>query len=612
MSVGNSRPARFFLSLPLPIMRSLFPFSLPRGVLALLLIGLLLALMGCASSSPYTLGPIKTDDPDRTPIPRPESVVENMYWDRIDLSLLYQVQKPLNLNRTGRAVGSALGVASPDEADNVNVMDEPPNSSWYTRRHFYDRMSHTELARGPNVRDTTGPAAGPDRRGPWTVTSGKFEGAGRGFVIEDPRGDRYLLKLDGPAYPELTSSAEVISTKILYAAGYFVPQNTITYLHPDSLTISADAEVSSGNGTRPMRPSDIEEMLAPYDRRSDGTIRALASKYVDGRPIGPFNFRGTRGDDPNDRVRHEQRRELRGLRVIGSWLNDADRRAANTLNVYTDDGYLKHYLLDMGSTLGANASGIHQPIHGQAYMIDQRLIPQALLSVGTFRFPWWHVNPEPRYPSVGYFRADVFKPGDWVPTYPNPAFEKMTRRDAFWGAKIVMSFRDDDLAAIVETARMTNPEAEAHLLDLLRKRRDAIGRYWFNRINPLDRFSVQPGAIAGPSTQTPAAPVLTFEDLAVTSTLVDANARRYDARWFYNGDPLAPPIVIDDPALPLTIDGRPLARFLDDKKATAANKRILRVDLRTLQADRDPSAVTRIYVYVPTDETPRVVGLERM
>mgnify|MGYP006423801263 CR=1 FL=1 len=593
----------------MPLLSSLLFRRPTRGVL--LVLSAVLLCTGCASNAPYTLGPVKTNDPDRTSIPRPESVPENMYWDRIDLSLFYQMQKPLNLNWTARSVGTALGVAHPDEADNVNVMDEPPNSSWYTRRHYYDRMSHAELARGPNTRDATGPAAGPDRSGTWTVTSGKFEGAGRGFVIEDPRGDTYLLKLDGPSYPELTSSAEVISTKIFYAAGYFVPQNTVTYVHPDRLRIDDDAEVTSGNGTRPMERSDIEDMLEPYDRRTDGTIRVLASKYVDGRPIGPFNFRGTRNDDPNDRVRHEHRRELRGLRVIGSWLNDADRRAANTLNVYTDGGYLKHYLLDMGSTLGANASGIHQPIHGQAYIIDQRLIPQALLSLGTFRFPWWHVDPEPRYPSVGYFRADIFKPGDWAPTYPNPAFEKTTRRDAFWGAKIVMSFRDDDLKAIVETAQMSNPEAEAHLLDLLQQRRDAIGRYWFARVNPLDRFAVRTGPVADRSSSTSGPPHVHFEDLAVTGGLATAADREYVARWYHDGETLGAVQTTDEPVLPLSVDGTALTDVLDARGASAPEARVVHVDVRTRNASGDLSTTTRVYIHVPSSGRPRVAGLER-
>jgi hypothetical protein len=569
---------------------------------------------GCAGSRPYTLGPVKTVDPDDQPIAMPEERVESMYWDRIDLSVFHQLEKPINLNWTGRKVGRAVGLADAKQADNVNVLDEPPRSSWWTPRHFYEEMTPNELAIGPNDRSTTG-EAGPDTSGAWTVTRGKFEGAGRGFQIEDPRGDRYLIKLDGPNWPELTSSAEVISTKILYAAGYYVPQNTITFFDPDQLVISDDAEVRDGGGARPMQRSDIDEMLAPYPRQRGGRIRAMASKFVDGRPLGPFDFQGRVSDDPNDRVRHEHRRELRGLRVIGSWLNDADRRAANTLLVYTDEQYIKHYLIDMGSTLGANASGIHRPIHGQAYMIDQRLIPQAWLSFGAFEFPWLDYDPTPMYPSVGYFRADVFKPGEWVPTYPNPAFEKMSLRDAFWGAKIVMSFSDEDLRAIMETAHMSNPAAEAHLLDILKQRRDMIGRYWFARINPLDRFRITPFETEVASATSEAAAsrlrALAFDDLAVTGQLETAQASTY-AYSIHHGSRSWRQRVVQDAAIPLEVDdGMPINQYLDRRQAEG-HDRVVRIDIETQRTGGARSQPVRAYLYFPPgDRPPRVVGIER-
>jgi hypothetical protein len=581
---------------------------------AALLAALLLFVGGCAGSKPYRLGPPKTFDPDTTAFQSPVEKEENMYWDRVDLSVFHQLEKPLNLNWAGRTVGRALGIAEADEADNVNVMDEPPTSSWYARRHYYDPMTPREMAVGPNVRDTTGPAAGPDTSGTWTITSGKMEGASRGFFIDDARGDTYVIKLDGPRYPELMSSAEVISTKILHAAGYHVPQNTVTYFDPDQLVIAEGARIRDGATRRPMRRGDLADMLADYERRDDGRIRAMASKFVDGRPLGPFDFRGRRDDDPNDRVRHEQRRELRGLRVIGSWLNDSDRRAANTLAVFTEDDYIKHYIFDMGSTLGANASGIHRPIHGQAYMIDQRKIPQALLGLGAFRFPWWDYDPTPRYPSVGYFRADVFRPGEWVPSYPNPAFEKMTRRDAFWGAKIVMSFTDAHLRAIVETAQMSNPEAEAHLLDVLQERRDMIGRYWFARINPLDRFEVT-GGPAPVAAREPAGaerpPALVFEDLAVAGGLADAEGRRYRYAFVHDGDRLAPARETDSARIPLRAGGRSLRRILDERGGDRPDGRVVRADVHTLREEGEASRAVRVWVYLPADGPGRVVGLER-
>jgi hypothetical protein len=567
---------------------------------------------GCGSTTPYTLGPVKTEDPDRQPIPRPAETEESMYWDRVDMTVFHQLEKPLNLSWTGRTVGQALGIAGADEADNVNVMDEPPNSSWWTRRHFYDEMTPRELALGPNTGDTTGVAAGPDPDGTWTVTSGKFQGASRGFQIKSPTGDRYLIKLDGPDWPELMSSAEVISTKILHAAGYNVPQNTVTAFSPDQLVIGDDATMREGTTERPMTRADLQTILAPYESGPDARIRAVASKFVDGTPLGPIYFQGTRDGDPNDRVRHEQRRELRGLRVISSWLNDADRRHANSLAVYTDERYVKHYLIDMGSTLGANASGIHRPVHGQAYLIDHRKIPQALFSLGAYRFPWWDYDPTTPYTAVGYYRADVFTPGEWVPTYPNPAFEKMTRRDAFWGAKMVMSFSDEDLRAIVETGRLSNPEAEAHLLEVLKKRRDKVGRYWFDRINPLDRFSVTDSsmAVVERGGATPVGSPLQFDDLAVTGDLAVAEARRYTYRFFLDGEALGPVRSVDSSRVPLGIDGRALGTVLDARDRTAPDDRVVRVDLRTVQGD-ETSSVTQVYVVVPMGAPARVVGVHR-
>ena len=562
----------------------------------MLVVGVLLGLLGCGSSRPYTLGPVKTEDPDRSPIPEPKETPENMYWDRVNLSVFHQLEKPLNLNWTGRKLGQVLGVAGPDEADNVNVMDEP-----------------RELAVGPNNREATGIAAGPDTAGTWTVVSGKSEGASRGFVIEDPRGDTYVMKLDGPRFVGLSTSAEVISTKILYGAGYHVPQNTVTYFDPDQLEIAESASIRKGRKKRPMTRADLDELLGPYPRTDDGRIRVLASKFVDGTPLGPFNFYGTSDDNPNDRVRHEQRRELRGLGVLSAWLNDTDRRAANTLRVYTDDNYVRHYIFDMGSTLGANASSPHRPVHGQAYLIDLRKIPIAAVSLGAYPFPWWEYDPEPQYPSVGYFRADVFDPGKWVMTYPNPAFEKQTRRDGYWGAKMVMSFRDDDLHAIVETAQMEDAEAEAYLLDVLKKRRDKIGRYWFRRVNPLDRFAVKEKRAvlaARKVSGRPDAPVLVFDDLSVLYGLAPAAGTRYEVAIHHDDEHLLTKTVAD-PVLPLAAKGKPLSAILDDRGATTSHSRVVRVVLRTRRPDGHRSRETVVYLALPPSEDARVVGIER-
>lgn len=103
--------------------------------------------------------------------------------------------------------------------------------------------------------------------------------------------------------------------------------------------------------------------------------------------------------------------------------------------------------------------------------------------------------------------------------HPLPAFENMTLRDAYWAAKQVMSFRNEDIRAIVGTGGITNPEAEKYLTDVLIKRRDIIGKYWFVRMNPLDKFQayMEDGKV-----------LLKFTDLGVEGHLFDPEPSGYE------------------------------------------------------------------------------------
>ena len=81
------------------------------------------------------------------------------------------------------------------------------------------------------------------------------------------------------------------------------------------------------------------------------SLTAAGRKLLPGVPIGPFDFQGTRRDDPNDIFPHEDRRELRGLRIFDSWLNHNDSDSVNSLDMfYTDDNgasYVMHHRLDL-------------------------------------------------------------------------------------------------------------------------------------------------------------------------------------------------------------------------------------------------------------------------
>ncbi len=561
-------------------------------------------LLSCGGPR-FTLAPVKTFDPDNANIPGPKEIEENQIWDIADMTFFYQIEKVLDLNWSARKIGKGLKIVKGKPAENVNALDETPNSSWYTNRHFHNPMSLEALKIGPNITD------GPDQTGPWTITRGKFEGGTTGFTINDAKGETYIIKFDAPSFQEMGSSAEVISTKILYASGYFVPQNTVNYFDPGILKIGATAKVIEGGVKRPMTAEDLASIVDALPRRADGKIRALASKYVDGKPVGVWNYIGRRKDDANDRVEHQHRRELRGLRSISSWLSDEDRRAANTLAVYTNDKisgnkYIKHYLIDMGSTLGSNNIIPHAPKYGNEYLIDPRTIGWQWLTLGFRVKPWefetGHLDPE--FPAIGYYESKIFNPGEWYPTYANPAFEYATYRDAYWGAKIVMAFSDDDIRAIVSEAKMSDPQAEAYLVKTLMERRDKVGRYWFARMNPIDkfRFETEDKRLT-----------LAFNDLAVDAGFERALDSKYVCTVLHAKKALQTRLVVDKPRIVLSQNGQ---GFLDDCLAKNAFKneeeKIFQIRIQTQRKSQKPDKFVDVYFYYPgTSGEARVVGIRR-
>ena len=84
----------------------------------------------------------------------------------------------------------------------------------------------------------------------------------------------------------------------------------------------------------------------------------IASRSLDGPPVGPFSYLGRRRDDPNDRIDHEHRRELRGMNVLAAWTDHIDSRQENTMAAWVapgesdDVGYVRHYMIDFGDCFG--------------------------------------------------------------------------------------------------------------------------------------------------------------------------------------------------------------------------------------------------------------------
>jgi hypothetical protein len=372
-------------------------------------------------------------------------------------------------------------------AVNVNTLGEVPDSSWFTNRHGKKPLSLEELVRGP---DRGGPALA--RK--WQVIQNKQGGITPGFRAKDDAGTIYQLEFDPVTNPEMATSAEVICTKIFHAIGYYVAEVYIVSFSENQLEIATNAQFEDLAGKkRPMTARDVDAVLQKAHTGPDGRYRTIASKFLPGKPVGTYRYYGTRPDDPNDIFPHEHRRELRGLRVFSAWLNHDDSRSINSFDSLINENgrqYIRHYLFDFGSTLGSGTVFAQKPRAGNEYLWEPGPTFKSLFSLGLWVRPWIRVD-YPNYPSIGNFEAEFFQPEKWKPEYPNRAFDNMMEEDAFWAAKLVMAFTDDQLRAIVKTGQLSDPRAEAYLTETIIKRRDKVGHFWLNHTNPLDQFRVE-------------------------------------------------------------------------------------------------------------------------
>jgi hypothetical protein len=372
------------------------------------------------------------------------------------------------------------GQQTVERAASVNTIDEVPDSSWFTNRLGTRPLTADEIMRGPN--DDRGPAPGT-----WQV-SRKAGGASAGFTIVDSRGRRYFVKLDPPGYPELGSASEVIVTRVFHAAGYNVPQASLATFRREDLVIAADAIVRlPGGGRRQMRQSDIDEVLRRAYRNSDGTYRVTASEAAPGTPLEGFKYEGTRSDDPNDIVPHEDRRELRGLRVFSAWVNHTDAKAINSLDTLVKEGgrsFVRHYLIDFNAALGSAGIGPRDRRDGYEYVAETGPAKKALFGFGFVIRPWMTIE-YPRYRGIGRFESAQFVPEEWRPRVPNPAYIRSRPDDTFWAARKLMAMSDDLIRAAVRAGGLTDPAAEKFLVDSLIERRNKIARAWLTPVNPI-------------------------------------------------------------------------------------------------------------------------------
>jgi len=380
------------------------------------------------------------------------------------------------MSNTFGSPGERQTAKEPIPSRGVLPNGEVPDSPWYVNRHASTPMSIDELKRGPG--DTNPPAA----TGTWTIVSAKTEGVTPGFVIEDAKGDKYVIKFDPPRHPELASGADVVASKFFHALGYHVPENYVVHFDPSRLAIKKD-------GIKGLTKKKLKAALDRVRKEKDGSYRALASLYVKGEPVGPFFFHGVRADDPNDKILHEHRRELRGLYLFSAWLNHTDSKSGNTLDVVVEGTgvrHVRHYLIDFGATLGSATHEAKSPRQGHENLIDMKPALVQFFTLG-LHVPKWARTELSDSPAVGAFEAEAFDPAHWKPNYPNPAFENRLPDDLKWAARKIATFTDDQIRAIVSTGQYSDPAAADWIVRTLIGRRDKIVRAYGDAVQASTR-----------------------------------------------------------------------------------------------------------------------------
>ena len=420
------------------------------------------------------LGAVASAQPARSTAEaqKPKEREYSYIYDMFHHSIPRPVARWFDFPRIGRRLTGNLREAyNVDDNDQVRMP-----STWWQPRIGFRPVTVAQMMKGP------GPGLGP-APGSWTITKAKTQGVSPGFQMKDSKGVRYIVKFDPPELPDLATSVDVIGSYLFWGAGYNVPENTIAYFKPADLQIDDEATVDDAKGRETkMTRQFITDLLGKLKPLPDGRYRCIASRFLAGKPLGPFKYQGRRTDDPEDLIPHELRRELRGLWAIAAWTNHTDIRGPNSLDMWVEDdgrSFVRHYLIDFGSILGSSAVGKRSYASGTEYYVDYKIIPRQIVTVGLAPFAWEDVV-DPMIKSVGFVEGDDFDPGHWKPDYPNPAFDERTERDIRWGVRIVSGFTDDHIRAAVAAAKYSDPRASEYITQVLIKRRDKLVARWLD------------------------------------------------------------------------------------------------------------------------------------
>jgi hypothetical protein len=342
-----------------------------------------------------------------------------------------------------RGVTDNLEVSRHPMAVDVNRLDEVVRSSWFRGAVGLDPLHDYALDGPPEP--------------PWLPTEDAPLEVEPALGIVDARGLGYQLVLDIPGEPETRTAAMAIASRLFYALGY--------------------------------RAVEAHVVTTPSGQR------ATAVRWPPGRDLGPTPLLWTRDDDPNDVLRHEDRRTLRATWMLAAWL-DMPRFPEHLFrDAYVGApgrGFVRHYLVGFEGALGTDrlldsledARDPDGDDTGSGWLLltlgfypkSDRLPPtdSGLLGVGLFE------------PHVLLDEAAVSPP--FAP------HDRMRPDDAYWIAKRMAAQSDATLTKALRAGELSDPRAARYILSALKLRRRALVEQAFAAVTPCDVLSLSPQA----------------------------------------------------------------------------------------------------------------------
>lgn len=419
----------------------------------------------------------------------PESYVSSFAWDAADNTLF-------------RPVARALAVDVGGEALNANSLDEVPDSAWFTNRLGRHPITVDELGRGAcDPKLILDPDSVAD--GEWLIDQGKPNGASPGFRVRVPGKGKFMFKTDSKAQPERPSAASVIGSAVYHATGFYTSCEQIIYLKPSLLKLTPGLKSADNSGVeKPFDDAALKAVLDQTTKRGE-LIRIQASAWLPGALIGPFRYAGTRSDDPNDILPHQERRDLRGGRLVAAWLDHFDAREQNSMDTWiaddkakdheeTSPGHVRHYYLDTSDTLGSewDWDGISRRL-GHSYLLDFQDVGVDFLTLGIVPRPWFRVERQKGAELFGYFEVKEFDPATWKNEYPNPTFSRQTELDGAWMARILARFTPEMVAKLAKMGQFSDPFHTSYLTSVLQGRLDKVLARYLTRLSPITDVRVE-------------------------------------------------------------------------------------------------------------------------